>query len=103
MRLRRRPGQLELLAGGGDGVDAERGAVREEPAEELGVPGSCGGPEGEDRAGNGDGDWVFWFEGGLELWGEASVAEEVVDMVSDLSGEVEEGFLWRVREARCRW
>ena len=48
-------------------------------------------------------DWIFWFEGGLELWGEASVAEEVVDMVSDLSWEVEEGFLGRIREARCTW
>lgn len=49
--LRRRPGQLELLAGGGNGVDSERGAVREEPAEDLGVPGSCDGPEGEDGRG----------------------------------------------------
>ena len=54
-------------------------------------------------AGDGDGDWVFWFEGGLELWGEAGVDEEVVDVVSDLSGEVEEGFLGRIREARCTW
>ena len=24
----------------------------------------CDGQEGEDGAGDGDGDWVFWFEGG---------------------------------------
>ncbi|OCL00216.1 uncharacterized protein K441DRAFT_96200 [Cenococcum geophilum 1.58] len=92
-RLRRQPSQLEPLAGGGDGIDAERGAVREGPAEELGVPGSCDGLEGEDGVGDGNGDWVFWFEGGLELWGEAGVDEEVVDIVSDLSGRSKKVFL----------
>ena len=77
--------------------------MREEPAEEFGIPGSCNGLEGEGGAGNGDEDWAFWFEGGLGLWGGAGVGEEVVDMVSDFSGEVEERFLGRIREARCRW
>jgi len=81
------------MAGGGDGIDAERGAVREGPAEELGVPGSCDGQEGENGMGDGNGDWVFWFEGGLELWGEAGVDEEVVDIVSDLSGRSKKGGL----------
>ena len=64
-RLRRQPGQLELLAGGGDGADAERGAVCEEPAEELGVLGSCGGPEGEDGADMGMGIGSFGLR---EAW-----------------------------------
>lgn len=46
--------------------------------------------------------WVVWFKGGLGLWGEAGVDEEVIDMVSDLSGAVEEGFLGRIRKSRCR-
>ena len=48
------------------------------------------------------GGWVVWFKGGLGLWGEAGVDEEAIDMVSDLSGAVEESFLGRIRKSRCR-
>ena len=46
--------------------------------------------------------WVVWSKEGLGLWGEAGVDEEAIDMVSDLSGAVEEGFLGRIRKSRCR-